>query len=69
MNNISDQQLREFIDKKINELGKERTIEYLYAGDYPKELKDRAINMIQGPSHEDIKSSLAENGDLSDLQM
>jgi len=62
---ISEEKIRDFIDKKTNEIGIDATIEYIRLADYSPELKEFAIGIMV--KNEPDENLLAENGDISDF--
>jgi hypothetical protein len=67
MPEITDERLREIVDKLITERGEDGAAEYISTGEYSAELKERAMNMIRGKSESDMDSAMAEGGDISDM--
>ena len=64
MNDMTDDKLREIINTMIENRGEEGAKEFISAGAYPQELKDRAIKMITGELENEVV--MAEHGDISD---
>lgn len=66
---ITEEKLRDIVEKWIMQKGVEGTINYISTGDYPAEIKKRALNMVQVKTKEELEnqSAMAENGDISDM--
>ena len=63
---MTEQALREAVEKLIFKLGEEGAISYISSGDYDLETKEKAIKMIKY-ERDDSEMPMAENGDISDM--
>jgi len=61
--NIPKEKIREFIERKIDLEGKENTINFVKTSDYPKEIKEFCMGLLESKVPE--QDSMAENGDIS----
>ena len=64
-NKLTDNDLRAIINKLIAKMGQKGAADYVALGDYPKELRDKAMDMINGKRELDVEFS--ENGVISDM--
>lgn len=68
---ISEEKLRDTVEKWIMQKGVKGTISYISTGDYPAELKKRALSMVQVKTKDELEKegAMAENGDISDMNI
>lgn len=62
---MKEEDLRPIINKLISEKGLAGAIEYISTGDYPKDIKNLSIDIINGTRNH--KTAMAEHGDISDI--
>lgn len=62
---LSDEKLRNILNELVAKNGLKETKDFISTGEYPQELKNRAMEMLQNkPSPESL---MAEGGDISEL--
>jgi len=62
---ISEEKIREFVEKLVHKHGEEYTKNYISSGDYPREVQEFALSLIEKDKPKE--ELMAENGDLSDF--
>jgi len=62
---VTNEKLREVVHNLLEKNGENGALMYISSTDWSSDIKERAIQMINGLPEEEV--AMAENGDISDM--